>query len=390
MKGADAVFSCQTTTPASCYGPEQIRNAYGINELGKRGINGRGSTIVIVDAFQSPTIRHDLANFDEAFGLPKAKLNIIAPQGLTPYDVNDANQVGWAGEISLDVEWAHAVAPKATIDLVLATSNDDKDLQNALEWVAKRGLGDVVSQSYGEAEQCSTVSLYGQHKIFQRMNEHGTTVLASAGDEGAAEPSCDGSTWIKAASTPASDPNVTGIGGTALYADGTTGAYKYETVWNEPEYAVAGGSGFSKYFKEPRFQYRVQHTGTRTVPDVSYSAAVNEGVLVAWGSSGQGADLFWIFGGTSAGSPQWAGLVALAKQKAGHRLGNINPDLYKLGSRDQWRLFHDIVSGNTTVTEPNADGSLVTITGVSAHRGFDFATGFGSPKANKLVPALAW
>ena len=113
-------FSCQTTTPAGCYGPAQIQAAYDFAPLYARGIDGTGRTIVIVDAFQSPTIVHDLQLFDAVFGLPDSTLNIIAPDGLTPFDPADQNQVGWAGEITLDVEWAHAIAPGATIDLVLA------------------------------------------------------------------------------------------------------------------------------------------------------------------------------------------------------------------------------------------------------------------------------
>jgi subtilase family serine protease len=387
MHGSDAVFSCQTTKPATCYGPDQIRHAYGIDKLGRQGVNGQGTTIVIVDAFQSPTIRHDLANFNSAFGLPAANLRIIAPQGLTPFDQADADQVGWAGEISLDVEWAHAVAPRAKIDLVLAKSDEDADIRAALGFVAAHHLGNVVSQSYGEAEQCTAVSL---HRIFARMVANGTTVLASSGDDGAAQPSCDGTSWVKAASTPASDPLVTGIGGTALFADGVTGAYRYETVWNEPDLPAAGGSGFSSVFPEPAFQRQVQHSGRRSVPDVSYNAAVHEGVLVAWSSSGEGRDLFWVFGGTSSGSPQWAGLVAMANQVAHHRLGDINPALYQFGTSRAYRfLFHDVTRGNTSVTLPDAAGNAVSIGGPSAHRGWDFATGFGSPKADVLVPALA-
>ncbi len=389
LPGSDAVFSCQTTTPATCYGPQQIRHAYGVDKLGRRGVDGRGTTIVIVDAFQSPTIRADLASFDSTFGLPTARLRIIAPQGLTPFDPADADQVGWSSEISLDVEWAHAIAPRARIDLVLARSDDDADIERALAYVAAHRLGNVVSQSFGEAEQCLAVSALGEHRIFARIVAHGTTLLASAGDDGAAQPSCDGTSWVQAASTPANDPLVTGVGGTALFADGITGAYHYETVWNEPQYASAGGSGLSEVFREPAFQRRVQHTGHRSVPDVSYNAAIDEGVIVAWGSSGQGPG-FFSFGGTSCGSPQWAGLVALANQVAHHRLGNINPALYRLGTSRAYRfLFHDVTRGNTSVTLPDAAGNAVSVSGPSAHRGWDFATGFGSPKADILVPALA-
>jgi subtilase family serine protease len=109
------------------------------------------------------------------------------------------------------VEWAHAVAPKATIDLALAKSNDDADLARALRYVAARGLGNVVSQSYGGAERCSGVPLAAQHRTFADMESHGTTVLASSGDQGAAQHSCDGTSWVKSARTPASDPLVTGV-----------------------------------------------------------------------------------------------------------------------------------------------------------------------------------
>ena len=392
-KPADTIFPCETTTPATCYGPQQIRAAYGFDKLGKQGIDGRGQTIVIVDAYQAPTIRHDLALFNRGAGLPDAPLDIYAPQGLTPFDINDGNQVGWAGEISLDVEYAHAIAPKARIALVLAKSNDDPDIDAVLRWVADKKLGTVVSQSFGEAEECvlnGAPELRIEHKIYQRMTANGTTAIASAGDEGAAEPTCDGSSWIKAASTPASDPLVTGIGGTALYANGVTGAYQGETVWNEPDYAVAGGSGLSKVYAEPSWQKAVQRTGRRSVPDVSYSAAVNEGVLTVWSSSGLGQDAVFVFGGTSAGSPQWAGLVALAAQKAHHRLGDINPTLYALGTSKYYpALFHDITKGDTSVVEPDANGNPVPISGVPADPQWDFATGFGSPKAQYLVKALA-
>ena len=386
--GSSPVLPCQTTTPVQCFGPSQIRTAYGIDRLGRLGLTGRGSTIVIVDPYSAPDLHHDLRLFDQVFGLPAAKVHIIAPKGRTRFDRNDPEQVGWSAEISLDVEWAHAIAPKATIDLVLARSSDDHDIDAALRWVAARGLGDVVSQSYGEAERCATVSLHEQHEVFQRMNARGTTVLAGSGDQGAAEPTCDGLSWIRAASAPATDPNVTAVGGTALSAD-RSGRYRSETVWNESGSGGAGGSGLSTVFREPRYQRPVQQTGRRSVPDVAYNAATEQGVLLAWSTSGVGRDLFWVAGGTSAGSPQWAGLIALVRQKAGHRLGNINPALYSLGTKEGARLFHDILSGTTSVVESDASGNDAAVPGVVAHHGWDFATGFGSPKADALVAALA-
>jgi subtilase family serine protease len=113
--------------------------------LYKAGITGKGRTIAIVDAFQSPVIRDDLALFDQTFGLPDPKFTIVAPDGLTPFDENDPNQVGWAAEISLDVQWAHAIAPDAAITLVLAKSNEDADILSATRYVVDHGLADVIS-----------------------------------------------------------------------------------------------------------------------------------------------------------------------------------------------------------------------------------------------------
>jgi subtilase family serine protease len=383
---ADTIFSCEQTVPAQCYGPNQIRAAYGVDKLAKAGLNGAGRTIVIIDAFQSPTINQDLATFDTLFGLPAPTLNIIAPDGLTPFDQNDANQTGWAGEITLDVEYAHAIAPAAKIDLVLAKSNNDADILSAQKFVIDRNLGDTLSQSFGEAEQCEDPAiLQSTHTLFQRAADEGMTVFASAGDQGAAQPTCDNTSFFKAASTPASDPEVTGVGGTILDADGITGAYHNEVVWNEPDFQAAGGGGFSVVFKTPNFQHsHGLNLPMRGVPDISYNAAIIGGVLAVWSSSGQGANLVFQFGGTSAGSPQWAGLTALTDQLAHHRVGNINDQLYSLAhSNASSKLFHDITVGDNTF---HGD---ITVQGFAAKKGWDAASGLGTPQANVLVPALA-
>jgi subtilase family serine protease len=376
-------FSCQLTTPAGCYGPAQVRAAYGVDKL--THLDGAGRTIAIVDAFQSPTIQHDLATFDTLFGLPAPTLDIVAPDGLTPFDPNNANHVGWAGEITLDVEYAHAIAPAAKLVLVLAKSNDDADILSATRYVVDHNLADVISQSFGEAEQCMDPNVFNQQTaLFAEATRKKITLLASSGDQGSAQPTCDGTSFFKAASTPASDPHVTGVGGTRLDADGVTGAYHGETVWNEPDFASAGGGGFSVKFRTPTYQLP-RHLPSRGVPDVAYNAAIIGGVLAVWSSSGQGADLVFRFGGTSAGSPQWAGLIALADQLRHGRVGFINPALYTitLSSRVYGALFHDITVGDNTY---HGD---VTVPGFAARAGWDAATGLGSPKANTLVPALA-
>jgi subtilase family serine protease len=374
-------FSCQVTDPAGCYGPAQIRAAYGVDRL---PATGAGRKIVIVDAFQSPTIAHDLALFDQVFELPDPTLNIIAPDGLTPFDPNDGNQIGWAGEITLDVEWAHAIAPGATINLVLAKSNSDADILSATRFALVHNLGDVISQSFGEAEQCMDRRLLDQqHVLFGLATLAGVSLFASSGDQGSAQPTCDGTSFFKAASTPASDPFVTGVGGTRLFANGLTGAYQSETVWNEPDFEAAGGGGFSTVYRTPAYQ-RGLHAASRGVPDVAYSGAIDGGVLTVWSSSGLGEDLAFIFGGTSAGSPQWAGLAALADQLAGHRLGLLNDQLYALARGPAYgALFHDITTGDNTFHGP------VTVPGFAARTGWDAASGVGSPRADTLVRRLA-
>jgi subtilase family serine protease len=379
---APHAFSCQTTTPAQCYGPAQLRAAYGVDKL---STTGAGRTIVIVDAYQSPTIAADLAAFDLLFGLPDPTLHVIAPDGLTLFDQNDPNMVGWAGEISLDVEWAHAIAPAAKVVLVLAKSNDDADILSATRYAVDHSLGDVISQSFGEAEQCMDPKLLArQHVLFARATAKRITLLASAGDSGAAQPTCDNSSYFKAASTPASDPFVTAVGGTLLDADGLTGAYHSETTWNEPQFQAAGGGGFSVLFGTPHYQ-KALHLPSRGLPDVAYNAGIGTGVLTVWSSSGLGTSLVFRFGGTSAGSPQWAGLVALAAQLGHYRVGSLNEALYAVSRvRPAYsRLFHDITTGDNTF---HGD---VTVSGFPARPGWDPATGLGSPKATALVWLMA-
>jgi subtilase family serine protease len=380
---SQVLFSCQLpSADVTCYGPSQIQNAYRFTPLYRAGITGKGRTIVIVDAFQSPPIRDDLALFDQTFGLPDPKFTIVAPDGLTPFDPNDANQVGWSAEISLDVEWAHAIAPDAAITLVLAKSNDDADILSATSYAVDHGLGDVISQSFGEAEQCMAPALLtAQHQLFARATAKGITLVASSGDDGAAQPSCDGSSLIKAASTPASDPLVLGVGGTHLRADLETGAYHSETAWND-EFGASGG-GFSVLFGAPAYQQGL-HLPSRGVPDVAYNGDVNGGVLVAFGVNigpGTGPGSFFIFGGTSAGAPQWSALTALTTQLNHGRVGFLNGVVYAIAeSRLYAATFHDVTSGNN---------SFEGIAGFKARKGWDAVTGWGSPIAATLVPLLA-
>jgi subtilase family serine protease len=422
----DATFGCQTDrgpTALVCYSPQQIRTAYGVDKLLAKGYDGTGRTIVIVDAFSNPLIEDDLAFFDELFGLPDPpNFQIIAPQGLTPFDSTSAEQVGWAGEIDLDVQWAHAIAPGANIKLVLAKTSDDADILAATKWAVDHNAGDVISQSFGEAESCVDPKIASkQHQLFQKATHRGITLFASSGDQGSAQPSCDGDSWIKSASSPAADPLVTAVGGTELFAAPdqrcfdnagnivlcpnppavTPGTYDHEVALDEldqdPIVGPLGGDfstggGFSNEFGRPFYQVGFDHTraGHRGLPDISYDAGINHGVLGVIGVEG---GCCFVFGGTSAGSPQWSAIVAIADQIAGHRLGTINPDLYgiaRFGGMGTGKnaLLHDVTDGQNGVLEYNSDGSTINIPGFNARRGWDATTGLGSPNAGKLVPLL--
>jgi subtilase family serine protease len=406
--GDAVVFGCQSATAAPrCFQPAQIRAAYDIQSLIDGGVTGKGRTIAIIDAFQNPSMAIDLSLFDSTFGLPDPVFQQIAPFGLTPFDINDDNMVGWSGEIALDVEWSHAVAPDAKILLVLAKTNDDRDIYNATKYVIDHNLADVISQSFGEGESCVDPKLErAQHDLFVKATQKNITLFASSGDDGAAQPTCDGNSYFKSASSPASDPLVTAVGGTNLFADPLIGTYQSENAWNDarlgsdPNEGFSGG-GFSNIYKRPSYQNGVSGTqkGHRGVPDVSYNAGVDGGVLTHWGTgltalAGLPPDdpHFFIFGGTSAGSPQWAGLTALADQLAGKRLGFLNSALYRLGqSSTLYPLtFHDITTGSNSITEFDVNDAAVFIQGFSATKKWDPVTGWGSPKAQALVIALAF
>lgn len=359
-----------------CYLPAQIRKAYSIQPLLDQGQNGAGVTIVIIDAFQDPTIADDLARFDTIAGLaPPPSFRIYTPFGLTPYNVANADQVLWSSEIALDVEWAHATAPQANIDLVLAPSDTDADVARAEEYVVDRHLGDVLSMSYIDTEQCQPPAVRTEeHAAFQTAVSRGMTLVAGSGDWGAAEFTCDGNSFIKEVGVPASDPLVTAAGGTTLNADLYTGAYHNETAWNEGESGGATGGGFSVLNPRPDYQANIGAPGSmRGVPDVAFNASTYNGIYVSWSSSDQPYKN-WVFGGTSVATPQWAGIIAIADQLAGRGLGNVNPILYKLP--EDGTAFRDINNG---------DNDWPPITGYKATKGWDAATGLGSPIADKIV-----
>jgi subtilase family serine protease len=413
------LFTCQvgrSSIPGrQCYDPYQMRHAYQVDSLISAGFDGSGHTIVIVDAFQNPNLVSQVATYDAFYGLPAINLTQIAPDGLTPFVPGDPNMTGWAEEISLDVEWAHAIAPGANIVLVLAKTNMDTDILSAVKYAVDNNLGDVISMSFGENESCvDPVLLSAYHDVFRAATRKFITLFASSGDQGAAQPTCDGNSWVKAASHPASDPLVTGVGGTELHAadfclpalgcDPAThplpGTYLSEIVWNEgPPFGDfqsffaatdATGGGFSALFAEPPYQQSAIHGGTQKgVPDVAYNAAVLHGVLTYLDIPGV-APGFYTFGGTSAGSPQWSAITAIMNQKVAKREGFLNLGIYKIGANSTAypASFHDITSGTNSAGEFDSSNNLVIVTGFSAGIGWDATTGLGSPIGSSAVDYL--
>jgi subtilase family serine protease len=393
------LFTCQLgLVDFTCYDPYQMRHAYGIDKLIDAGFNGAGRTIVIVDAFQSPTLVSDLDEFSTFYELPSANLTQVAPDGMVPFDPNDPNMVGWSGEITLDVEWAHAIAPNAKIVLVLARTNEDSDILSAIKYAVDHNLGDVISMSFGANESClDSDTLNAYHDVFAKATLKRITLFASSGDQGAAQLTCDGESWTRAVSQPASDPLVSGVGGTELHAAGycfadlgcdpatnpAPGTYQGEIAWNEFDSESTGG-GISVVFDAPFYQRAAVKASGRAVPDVAYNAAIEHGVLTFWDGS------WWLFGGTSAGAPQWSGITAISDQIAGKRLGFLNKAFYLIKAiPPAYALFfHDITSGNNSVIETDADGNDVVVPGFVATRGWDATTGIGSPKVSNIVAQL--
>ena len=322
------------------YNPTQIRHAYGIDSLAQ---NGAGQTIAIIDAYDDPTIAGDLAAFNARFGLPTSGFTKAIPQGTPTYDA------GWAGEIALDVEWAHAIAPAANILLVEAKSAQFSDLLAAVDYAVAHGANQV-SMSFGGGD-FSGETYYDSH-----FNHPGVSFFASAGDSGAG------------VEYPAASPYVTAVGGTLVSLD-AAGNRVSEVAW------TGSGGGATANESKPSYQNGIFNGAGRGVPDVSYNADPNSGVLV-YNSSGGGS--WYQVGGTSAGAPQWAGIAALINQgraaagKATIGTGTtfgLNQILYTLPGAD----YYDVTAGSN---------------GNPATAGYDLVTGLGSPVASKLVPDL--
>jgi subtilase family serine protease len=336
--------------------PREIRHAYELDQLGfsngKHAVhaNGSGQTIAIVDAYDAPNIANDLRRFSKMYHLPTkdAAGKFVLTKATT--NPRPAVDPGWALEISLDVEWAHAIAPRAHILLVEAQSPSNSALLHAIDYARRQKGVSAISLSWGGNES-PFESYYDQYLTTPGGHvggaglRGGVTFVSSSGDSGAP------------ASWPAVSPNVIAVGGTTLRLDANKN-YSSESAW------AGSGGGFSQF--EPV---------TTVAPDVAYDADPQSGFAVYDSTPGGDKKGWQVVGGTSAGAPQWAGLIALADQgRALKHVGSINTNqaltaLYSLPAAD----FHDITTGSN---------------GYSARPGYDLVTGRGTPVADRLISDL--
>jgi subtilase family serine protease len=394
-----AATRCLGSLP--CYTPRQFRVAYGIQPLLDHGIDGRGETVALPEQAetgpaQTPAvtdIRQDLADFDRRFGLPPARIQVsttLAGASASPWLASE--------EEVEDTEMVHAVAPDATIREILAgpaeVSTPAKFAATFAAYVriAVR-YAEVISQcqvgedfSVGE-DSWTSAEVATMNSALEDAAARHVTVVAASGDEGVL--GFGSSAPVRQVILPASDPLVLGVGGTSLTANPVTGGYLSETAYNTlPQpggSSSASGGGFSHLFARPADQAGVPGIGaTRGVPDVAADASGTTGMALAFSAPGGGYELIGA-GGTSAGAPFWAGLIALADQEAGHPLGFVNPAIYRIARGPRYhQAFHDITTGNNTVV---LNG--VTVTGYRAGPGWDPVTGWGTPDAQVLIPLLA-
>lgn len=432
-----------------CFSPQAMQDAYNLGALytgansTHNKLDGSGQTIVIVDSFGSDTIASDLNVFDNAFPLPHmcGEANVTCTAGMPTFSQlflqgspptaappPTSNGTGleahnaWALEVNLDVEWAHSIAPGANILLVTTPTAETLGVQgfpqmmDAEQYVVDHRLGSVISQSFASAEEAfgSTRSLLNLRHAYIAAQAAGITVLGASGDSGTAniikQPVANPQTIpYPTVEWPASDPLVTGVGGTYLCTSATEGLDGRRTVDStsppsqcraNPGVAEIGwigsGGGFSHVFSKPAFQDTLPAGSTsigsmRGVPDVAYQASSRTGVLVYITDPGYSgikcgtttcSQGWYVVGGTSSGTPQFSAIVAIADQLNGGPLGDINPALYTIGANHARyaKDFFDITLGSN-----QTDSS---IPGYSATPGWDPVTGLGTPNAENLVPDL--
>ncbi|MGB6454625.1 MAG: S53 family peptidase [Streptosporangiaceae bacterium] len=395
----DALVRIPTVpAPINALSPAQIRTAYDVVPLAAKGIDGSGQTIVVVDSFGSPTIAADLTHFDSYFGLPAPpSFRVLQPAGPVPaYSRHNSNRVGWAEETTLDVEWAHVMAPGASIVLVETPTSENEgttgfpQIVAAERYVLRHKIGQVITQSFAATEQTfpSVSSILSFRSAYQLAARDHVTVLAATGDSGATsdEYNMKDLYTSRAVSWPATDPLVTAVGGTqlSLAANGTR--LTPDVGWRD------SGGGTSIAFPRPSYQDGVASvTGNaRGVPDVAMDASCHSAVAV-YGSFYAAGARWRSVCGTSLAAPLFAGIVALADQYAGHGqphgLGLLNPAIYAIAASHEPGVV-DIRDGTNSQSFVQG-GQQYSVSGYTAGLGYDLVTGVGTIDAASFVPELA-
>jgi subtilase family serine protease len=380
-----------------------FQTIYNLKPLYAGGINGSGKSIAILG--RSNVVVSDIQQFRTTMNLPANTPQIII-NGSDPGLV-----AGDQGESDLDLEWAGAVAPAATIKFITSASTSSTDgIDLSAQYAVSNNVADVISLSYGQCESSlGTTALNYINNLWQQAAALGITVLVSSGDSGAAgcdAASASSATQGRAVNGLCSSPYSTCVGGTqfsdtanpSLYWSSTTNptdqssalSYIPEVVWNES--AANGGTGLwstgggaSIRFAKPSWQTTpgVPADGKRDVPDVALTASSHDGYLVYSSDNSTQTQTLYVFGGTSASAPAFAGILALVNQKTGYRQGNANPTLYGLASRQASNgtpaYFHTVTSGNNSV--PGVTG----FTASTSTPYFNQATGLGSVDVAVLV-----
>lgn len=326
------------------YTPQQIRVAYGLPSKGGSG------TIAIVDAYNAPNALHDFNVFSAQFGLPKeTSTNATSPSNKVFQVVyadksEPASNGGWAQEESLDIEWAHAMAPSAKIVLVEAAGDSFTDLLQAESVAASTAGVKEVSNSWGSGE-------FADETAFDDLFVHpGVVFFASAGDIGGER------SW------PALSPNVVGCGGTSLYLDSSGDRTSPETAW------IDGGGGPSAYEARPSYQAVIDSIvgKVRGGPDISFDANPYTGVLVYDSYAYAGISGWLVYGGTSVSSPCLAGVANLANHQRTSSVDELANVIYQSYASDRSR-YYDITSGHAASF--NCTGGWDFVTGVGTLHG---------------------
>jgi len=404
MRPPAKVLPEYTNGTSHALSPADFRTIYNLNPLATQGIDGTGRSIAILG--RTDVVLADMQTFRSVMGLP-AKDPVIIYNGGNP-----GRQSGDEGESDLDLQWAGAVAPGATIKFVTSPSTATTDgIDLSAQYAVGNNVADVISLSYGLCEaDLGSSALAFYNGLWQQAAAQGQSVFVSSGDSGAAD--CDaGSTTTatrgRAVNGLCTSPHATCVGGTqfddtanpATYWSASNGSnlgsalsYIPEVVWNESG-TVSGGSGLwasgggtSTTFTRPSWQTGngVPSGSFRTVPDVSLTAASHDGYLVYSSDNATSTRTRYTFGGTSASAPSFAGLMALINQKTLTRQGNANPRFYQLAALQAGggpAYFHRVISGNNSV--PGVTGFAASTMGTTPV--YNQATGWGSVDGDVLV-----